>query len=1231
MNVRVWLALVLGGALSVVLTPAVEVAAEVESSESISVEGIVSTFEDLALGSRLTTQSSGVTDPAVRRQALSIGVGSTSMHQCVVTDEGAIKCWGLNTYGPLGLEGVSDVGGSLYDMGNNFSTVDLGNDVRASAVSLGNSFTCAMLGTGDVKCWGYNEFGQLGSGDTDSRGFGSGEMGDNLPVVDLGSDRTAVAISSGYSHTCAILDDGSVRCWGSNTSGELGLGDTDNRGDGSGEMGDDLPVVDLGSGRTAVAISAGVSHTCAILDDGSVRCWGSNTFGELGLGDRNRRGDNPGEMGDDLPVVDLGSDSTAVAISAGFFHTCAILDDGSVKCWGSNRYGMLGLGDTDNRGDGSGEMGDDLPVTDVGSGRTAVAISAGAYHTCAILDNSSVKCWGRNNSGQLGLGDANNRGDGSGEMGDALNEVDLGAERAVAIGGSRNTPCAVTEGGVVKCWGEEDNGTLGQAGATSGSIGDGPGELGANLLPIDLGHPRINKISAGDGNYCALYDMGEVRCWGANGYGQLGVGTSVDTDDDHRVSDAVDLGDDLYIDDIELGAYHACAKFDDGRVKCWGRNNFGQLGIGDTDDRGDAANEMGDNLPFVDLGTGRTARSLSLGEFHTCALLDDFSAKCWGRNNSGQLGQGDTSTRGGGPGEMGDALISINFGVGRSARSLGTGDSHSCAILDDNSLSCWGENGYGQLAQSTSTAGDIVDRSTPVTVSLGLSFTPNQVAGGVDSTCVVSTAGDVKCWGRNAYGLVGDGSMDHYGDDANETLDLLSAIDLDSQTSEISVGDFHACAIITDNETKCWGLNTSGQLGQNDSDNRGDNSGEMGSSLTRIVIGNRAKINQIALAEGSTCAVLSETQGVACWGYFGQGQTGSGESVILGDDALEMRLVTTPIATRHRLGSVQTRPAAPSWSLVASLEGGARLAWARPDDGGSDITSYSIEMNVNGGGWTTLVNEIDSSQTLYVAEGLASGLPHVFRAAATNRIGTSPNSVWTREIIPSGVAHAPSDVVAVLAGDAAELTWSAPTNTGGLPITGYVIQLSNDGIVWSSVVENTGSSATVRQLDSSQLSPTSYFRVAALNDLGSSEYSSASNALTLPTDGSGGQAGESGAFVALTPKRLLDTRSGDMVGELDGSGSAYELQVTGAGGVPGSGVSAVALNVTAVSTETNDFGGFVTVYPCGTRPDASNLNFTSGMTIPNSVIAPVSSSGKVCFYVYGKTHLLADVSGYFPG
>ena len=124
-------------------------------------------------------------------------------------------------------------------------------------------------------------------------------------------------------------------------------------------------------------------------------------------------------------------------------------------------------------------------------------------------------------------------------------------------------------------------------------------------------------------------------------------------------------------------------------------------------------------------------------------------------------------------------------------------------------------------------------------------------------------------------------------------------------------------------------------------------------------------------------------------------------------------------------------------------------------------------------------------------------------------------------------------------------------------------------------------------------------------------------------------AATSGSFTQLDPVRLLDTRSGDKIGELDGSGTATQLQVTGTNGIPTSGITAIALNVTAVDTEGNDWGGYVTVYPCGTPPDTSNLNFVSGQTIPNSVIAPVSTTGKVCFYVYGKAHLLADISGYF--
>ena len=296
----------------------------------------------------------------------------------------------------------------------------------ASPLAAGVHHVCAILDDKSVKCWGWNKYGQLGLGDTDDRGDASGEMGDNLPTVDLGTGRTAIAISADDAHTCALLDNKSVKCWGYNFRGQLGLGDRDNRGDASGEMGDNLPTVDLGTGRTAIAIASGGLHTCALLDNLSVKCWGYNNRGQLGLGDTNQRGDASDEMGDNLPAVDLGTGRTAIAISASGYHTCALLDNKSVKCWGTNFNGRLGQGDTNHRGDASGEMGDNLPTVDLGTGRTATSIIAGNGHSCAVLDNKSVKCWGYNGDGRLGLGDTDDRGDASGEMGDNLPAVDLG-------------------------------------------------------------------------------------------------------------------------------------------------------------------------------------------------------------------------------------------------------------------------------------------------------------------------------------------------------------------------------------------------------------------------------------------------------------------------------------------------------------------------------------------------------------------------------------------------------------------------------------------------------------------------------------------------------------------------------------------------------------------------------------------------------------------------------------
>jgi alpha-tubulin suppressor-like RCC1 family protein len=191
-------------------------------------------------------------------------------------------------------------------------------------------------------------------------------MGDSLPVVNLGAGMKAVAIAAGAYYNCALLNDGSVKCWGINGHCELGQGDKVPRGDGPvEEMGDNLPAVRLGAGKTALEIAAGFSSTCARLNDGSVKCWGYNFYGQLGLGDQNDRGCNAIELGDALPPSDLGPSNTSLLLVGGGNHMCAVLQSHRLKCWGYNAYGQLGLGDTDNRGDQMNEMGDNLPVVKI--------------------------------------------------------------------------------------------------------------------------------------------------------------------------------------------------------------------------------------------------------------------------------------------------------------------------------------------------------------------------------------------------------------------------------------------------------------------------------------------------------------------------------------------------------------------------------------------------------------------------------------------------------------------------------------------------------------------------------------------------------------------------------------------------------------------------------------------------------------------------------------------------
>ena len=236
-------------------------------------------------------------------------------------------------------------------MGNDLNPVG-GNDFKVKAITAGFHHTCAILQDDTIRCWGLNGAGQLGYDDTNDRN----NVANLDPVGGTGTNAfKAKAIAAGAKHTCAILkggdDDNKVKCWGRNDSAQLGQGtittqnDNQNIGDAEEEMGN-LNPINLGDDRTAKAISAGVKHTCVLLDNNEMKCWGVNNVGQLGLGHKNTIGDDSAEMGDALASAPPPVDRTIISIAAGGAHSCYILDneDESVRCWGHNWYGQLGQG-----------------------------------------------------------------------------------------------------------------------------------------------------------------------------------------------------------------------------------------------------------------------------------------------------------------------------------------------------------------------------------------------------------------------------------------------------------------------------------------------------------------------------------------------------------------------------------------------------------------------------------------------------------------------------------------------------------------------------------------------------------------------------------------------------------------------------------------------------------------------------------------------------------------------
>jgi alpha-tubulin suppressor-like RCC1 family protein len=712
----------------------------------------------------------------------------------------------------------------------------------------GVGHTCLLKANGSAWCWGDNSQGELGIGNTT----------DHTTPVQVMMTAPLGDLATGRYHSCAVASDGSrVYCWGQNGWGQLGTGN-------AGTPNTPTPVVmaDNSYLQGVIGVAAGEVHSCAVKSDGTVWCWGTGSSGQLGTGTPNNNSQPPTQ------VTQLNNATQLAALDD---TTCARASDTTVWCWGNNQS--------------------NIPVQVLvepgGAAFTDVAeVAVGQSHTCARKTDGSVWCWGSNYLGQLGIGNFS---------ASAANPVQaLGPGAATQLRAGSDFTCAVRADNTLSCWGGTENGQLGTGMEGYYALVNSP------IAVVSGGNAALGGVTLvglGDTHACAVKSDGTLSCWGNNSAGQLGTGLAENTAMRTSPELVLDGQGSAWSGATAISAFQSqtCTVQSDASAWCWGRNDRGTLGNGNTIDQTHPAAvvtvPLGPEFSSVGaVGVGDThvcavqasgavwcwgdysytgipnggnslvpeqtplvasTVQIAAGGDHTC-ILESGGISCWGYDQFGQLGDGTTNTS--------QTAVTVHAagstGSLSGATAVTVAFDHTCAVLQDGSALCWGQNQSSELGIGTSDATALLP--TPVVTAPGGPPLTGVaiIASGQYHGCAAKVDGTVWCWGMNSDGQVGI--------PASMASVATQVSNLDSVTGLVA-GSRHNCAYKSDGSVWCWGNNSLGQLGD----------GITTSRFTPAVVPNLTGVVQLAAGDGHTCARKSDGQ-VWCWGAFGRGQLGNG-------------------------------------------------------------------------------------------------------------------------------------------------------------------------------------------------------------------------------------------------------------------------------------------------------------------------------------------------------------------